>query len=87
MTFDADFISIFCWRYSRLVDGGLNIGIRKSWEDAIQSVKDAGGKSYPIPAGVSVHALGGLGYVGFAEEVARQEKELASPSTTSSSAS
>jgi 1-aminocyclopropane-1-carboxylate deaminase len=61
---------------SQLVDEGFDIGIRKSWEDAIQSVKDAGGKPYPIPAGASVHKLGGLGYVGFAEEVARQEAEL-----------
>lgn len=61
---------------SRLVDDGFDIGIRKSWEDAIQSVRDAGGKPYPIPAGASVHKFGGLGYVGFAEEVARQEAEL-----------
>jgi 1-aminocyclopropane-1-carboxylate deaminase len=39
-------------------------------------VKDAGGRPYPIPAGASVHKLGGLGYVGFAEEVARQEADL-----------
>ncbi|MDX8522554.1 1-aminocyclopropane-1-carboxylate deaminase [Mesorhizobium dulcispinae] len=61
---------------SRLVDDGFDIGIRKSWQDAIQSVIDAGGKPYPIPAGASVHKLGGLGYVGFAEEVARQEAEF-----------
>jgi 1-aminocyclopropane-1-carboxylate deaminase len=61
---------------SRLVDAGFDIGIRQSWEDAIQSVRDAGGKPYPIPAGASVHKFGGLGYVGFAEEVAKQEAEL-----------
>ena len=61
---------------SRLVDDGFDIGIRKSWEDAIQSVVDAGGKPYPIPAGASVHKFGAIGYVGFAEEVAAQEKEL-----------
>jgi 1-aminocyclopropane-1-carboxylate deaminase len=61
---------------SRLVHDGFDIGIRKSWEDAIRSVKDAGGKPYPIPAGASVHKYGGLGYVGFAEEVARQEEQL-----------
>jgi 1-aminocyclopropane-1-carboxylate deaminase len=60
----------------RLVDAGFDIGIRKSWEDAIQSVKDAGGTPYPIPAGASVHKYGALGYVGFAEEVAGQEEEL-----------
>jgi 1-aminocyclopropane-1-carboxylate deaminase len=31
---------------------------------------------YAIPAGASVHPLGGLGYVGFAEEVRAQEREL-----------
>ncbi|MGO7998246.1 hypothetical protein ACC734_38670, partial [Rhizobium ruizarguesonis] len=49
---------------------------RKSWEDAIQSVEDAGGKPYAIPAGSSVHKFGALGYVGFAEEVAAQDKDL-----------
>jgi 1-aminocyclopropane-1-carboxylate deaminase len=61
---------------SRLVDKGFDIGIRESWEEAIQSVKNAGGTPYPIPAGASVHKFGGLGYVGFAEEVARQEGAL-----------
>ncbi len=61
---------------SRLVDDGFDIGIRKSWEDAMQSVRDAGGVPYGIPAGASVHKFGGLGYVGFAEEVRAQEREL-----------
>ena len=61
---------------SRLVDDGFDIGIRKSYEEAIQAVKDEGGKPYGIPAGASVHKYGGLGYVGFAEEVKEQEKEL-----------
>ena len=61
---------------SRIMPDGFDIGIRKSWEDAIQSVKDAGGKPYGIPAGASVHKYGGLGYVGFAEEVRKQEAEL-----------
>jgi 1-aminocyclopropane-1-carboxylate deaminase len=61
---------------SRLVEDGFDIGIRKSWEDAIQSVRDAGGVPYPIPAGASVHKFGALGYIGFAEEVAEQEKAL-----------
>ncbi len=61
---------------SRIVPDGFDIGIRKSWEEAIQSVKDAGGKPYGIPAGASVHPLGGLGYVGFAEEVRAQEAQL-----------
>jgi 1-aminocyclopropane-1-carboxylate deaminase len=61
---------------SRIVPDGFDIGIRRSWEDAIQSVKDAGGKPYAIPAGASVHKYGGLGYVGFAEEVRAQETEM-----------
>jgi 1-aminocyclopropane-1-carboxylate deaminase len=60
----------------RLVDEGFDIGIRKSWQQAIDEVKAAGGKPYAIPAGASVHKYGGLGYVGFAEEVRAQEKEL-----------
>ena len=60
----------------RLVEDGFDIGIRKSWEEAIAEVKAAGGKPYAIPAGASVHKFGGLGYVGFAEEVRAQEKEL-----------
>lgn len=61
---------------SRLVEDGFDIGIRKSWEDAIKSVEDSGGKPYAIPAGASVHKFGALGYVGFAQEVAQQEAEL-----------
>jgi len=61
---------------SRLVDEGFDIGIRQSWEDAMQDVRDAGGKPYGIPAGASVHKFGGLGYVGFAEEVRAQEAEM-----------
>lgn len=61
---------------SRIVPDGFDIGIRKSWEDAVQSVKDAGGKPYGIPAGASVHKYGGLGYVGFAEEVRAQEAQM-----------
>src|ERR1700716_4674725 len=60
----------------RLVDEGFDIGIRQSWEQAIAEVKAAGGKPYAIPAGASVHKFGGLGYVGFAEEVRAQEKQL-----------
>lgn len=61
---------------SRLVDDGFDIGIRKSWEDAMQSVRDGGGTPYGIPAGASVHKYGGLGYVGFAQEVRAQEADL-----------
>jgi 1-aminocyclopropane-1-carboxylate deaminase len=60
----------------QLVDEGFDIGIRQSWENALADVKAKGGKPYPIPAGASVHKFGGLGYVGFAEEVRAQEAEL-----------
>jgi 1-aminocyclopropane-1-carboxylate deaminase len=59
-----------------LVEEGFDIGIRESWERALENVKAKGGKPYAIPAGASVHKLGGLGYVGFAEEVRQQESEL-----------
>jgi len=59
-----------------LVDEGFDIGIRESWENAIEDVKASGGKPYAIPAGASVHRFGGLGYVGFAEEVRAQEEDL-----------
>ncbi len=61
---------------SQLVDDGFDIGIRDSWKQAIEDVKAKGGKPYAIPAGASVHKFGGLGYVGFAEEVRRQEVEM-----------
>ncbi|EHK53015.1 1-aminocyclopropane-1-carboxylate deaminase [Allomesorhizobium alhagi] len=59
-----------------LVDEGFDIGIRQSWENALKDVEAKGGRPYPIPAGASVHKYGGLGYVGFAEEVRAQEAEL-----------
>ncbi|MCH7854056.1 MAG: 1-aminocyclopropane-1-carboxylate deaminase [Proteobacteria bacterium] len=59
-----------------LVDEGFDIGIRESWERAIADVRDKGGVPYSIPAGASVHKFGGLGFVGFAEEVREQEAEL-----------
>ena len=59
-----------------LVDEGFDIGIRESWERALEDVKAKGGNPYPIPAGASVHKYGGLGFVGFAEEVRAQEADL-----------
>jgi 1-aminocyclopropane-1-carboxylate deaminase len=60
----------------RLVEEGFDIGIRRSFEEALADVRAKGGKPYAIPAGASVHKFGGLGYVGFAEEVRAQEKAL-----------
>lgn len=59
-----------------LVDEDFDIGIRESWENALKDVEAKGGKPYPIPAGASVHKYGGLGFVGFAEEVRAQEAEM-----------
>lgn len=59
-----------------LVDEGFDIGIRESWQRALEDVKAQGGKPYAIPAGASVHPLGGLGFVGFAEEVRAQEAQM-----------
>jgi 1-aminocyclopropane-1-carboxylate deaminase len=60
----------------RLDASGFDIGVRKSWQQALEDIRRAGGRPFPIPAGCSEHPLGGLGYVGFAEEVRAQEREL-----------
>jgi 1-aminocyclopropane-1-carboxylate deaminase len=60
----------------RLDAAGFDIGIRPSWEKAMDDVVSRGGKPFPIPAGCSEHPYGGLGFVGFAEEVREQEKQL-----------
>jgi 1-aminocyclopropane-1-carboxylate deaminase len=59
-----------------LVDQGFGIGFKESWENALEDIRRRGGKPYAIPAGASDHPLGGLGFVGFAEEVRAQEREL-----------
>jgi 1-aminocyclopropane-1-carboxylate deaminase len=60
----------------RLDPAGFDIGVRPSWEEALASVQDRGGKPYAIPAGASDHPLGGLGFARWAGEVADQEREL-----------
>ena len=60
----------------RLDSAGFDIGIRSSWESAIEEVKAAGGTPYAIPAGGSDHRLGGLGFANWAYEVEQQEREL-----------
>jgi 1-aminocyclopropane-1-carboxylate deaminase len=60
----------------RLVDAGFDIAFRPSWQEALADVADTGGRPYPIPAGASDHALGGLGFARWAQEVAEQEEAL-----------
>jgi 1-aminocyclopropane-1-carboxylate deaminase len=60
----------------RLVRSEFGIGIKQSWEQALRDVEESGGKPYAIPAGASDHPLGGLGFAGWAFEVAEQEREL-----------
>ena len=60
----------------RLVKAGFGIGFKESWEAALAEIEARGGKPYAIPAGASDHPLGGLGFAGWADEVAAQETEL-----------
>ena len=60
----------------RLVDAGFGIGVKPSWELALEEVRERGGVPYPIPAGASDHRLGGLGFASWADEVREQEREL-----------
>ncbi|MDQ0953397.1 1-aminocyclopropane-1-carboxylate deaminase [Streptomyces phaeochromogenes] len=60
----------------RLVRAGFGIGFKESWEQALREVEEGGGTPYAIPAGASDHPLGGLGFAGWAFEVAEQEREL-----------
>lgn len=60
----------------RLDPAGFDIGIRKSWEDALAEIEADGGVPYPIPAGASEHKLGGLGFANWAYEVKEQERVL-----------
>ncbi|MEV6039958.1 1-aminocyclopropane-1-carboxylate deaminase [Nonomuraea sp. NPDC052116] len=60
----------------RLVQADFGIGLKDSWHEALEGVTAAGGRPYAIPAGASDHPLGGLGFVNWAYEVQRQEREL-----------
>jgi 1-aminocyclopropane-1-carboxylate deaminase len=60
----------------RLVQAEFGIGFKESWENALREIEERGGKPYAIPAGASDHRLGGLGFAGWAYEVAEQEREL-----------
>ncbi len=60
----------------RLDPSGFDIGLRDSWEKALDDVRASGGTPYGIPAGASEHRLGGLGFANWAFEVAEQEQQL-----------
>jgi 1-aminocyclopropane-1-carboxylate deaminase len=60
----------------RLVRAGFGIEFKESWEQALREIEERGGTPYAIPAGASDHPLGGLGFAGWAEEVAAQEQGL-----------
>ena len=60
----------------RLVADGFGIGVKNSWEQALEDVRAAGGTPYAIPAGASDHRLGGLGFANWAYEVQQQEQQL-----------
>ena len=60
----------------RLVDAGFGIGVKPSWELALEEVRARGGVPYAIPAGASDHRLGGLGFANWADEVREQEQQL-----------
>jgi 1-aminocyclopropane-1-carboxylate deaminase len=60
----------------RLVQSEFGIGVKSSWEQALDEVRSEGGTPYAIPAGASDHRLGGLGFANWADEVQAQEREL-----------
>ncbi|WP_095090476.1 1-aminocyclopropane-1-carboxylate deaminase [Mesorhizobium sophorae] len=60
----------------RPVDAASTLASVTVGKKALYEVKARGGRPYAISAGASVHPNDGLGYVGFAEEVRAQEKQL-----------
>ncbi|CDR40545.1 CYFA0S05e01684g1_1 [Cyberlindnera fabianii] len=57
----------------RVIEDGFDIGIRESFKNALAELEEKGEKPFPIPAGCSEHPKGGLGFVGFADEVVEWE--------------
>ncbi len=60
----------------RLVQAEFDIGVKDSWQQALDEVRSRGGTPYAIPAGASDHPLGGLGFANWADEVRQQEREM-----------
>ncbi|MCZ7422806.1 MULTISPECIES: 1-aminocyclopropane-1-carboxylate deaminase [unclassified Micromonospora] len=60
----------------RLAPDGFGIGVKESWQRALEEVRAGGRVPYAIPAGASDHPLGGLGFANWAYEVQQQEREL-----------
>ena len=60
----------------RLVRAGVRHRVQGELGAGPRDVEESGGKPYAIPAGASDHPLGGLGFAGWAFEVAEQEREL-----------
>jgi 1-aminocyclopropane-1-carboxylate deaminase len=60
----------------RLDPAGFGIGLKDSWNEALDDVRRRGGTPYGIPAGASDHPLGGLGFASWAYEVEQQERAL-----------
>ena len=69
----------------RLDPAGFDIGIRDCWQRALDSVIEAGGTPYAIPAGASDHPLGGLGFANWASRGGRPGGRAATSSSTTSS--
>ena len=70
----------------RLDPAGFDIGFRDSWEQALASVEERGGKPYAIPAGASTIGSAAWALRAGREKCKRRSASLASFSTRSSSA-
>jgi 1-aminocyclopropane-1-carboxylate deaminase len=70
----------------RLVDDGFDIGIRKSWEDALHDVEAQGGRPYAIPAGARSTNTAGSATSDSPRKCARKSVNSDSRSTMSLSA-
>ena len=70
----------------RLVGEGFGIGIKSSWEQALEDVRAEGGRPYAIPAGASDHRLGGLGFANWATRSSGRSGSWGCSSTPSSCA-